>query len=78
MSQYVCEQCRESVSESANRCPHCGYDPSKPHRRWNWIHSILAILFFFTGIGIPVGYLFWRRAKGHTKKADSASPAVTA
>lgn len=78
MSEYVCQQCRESVSESASACPHCGYKPGKSHRRWSWVHFVLMIISFLSVIGFPLGLIFFWKARKHKKAAKNATPAVEA
>lgn len=73
MATYVCEQCRESVSESARNCPHCGHDAGagslKRAKWWGRIGAILSLTIIGVPFGIPMviwGKLQARRARKKT------------
>ena len=74
---YVCEQCREPVAQSASVCPHCGYGSSDGHKLWWWVHLIASLILIGTIIGIPLAIPFMRKGRAH-RKAANATPATPA
>lgn len=75
---YICEECRESISEEASVCPHCGYDPgSEMKSQAKWRLGVGALLCFTVVgaiLGIPLGISGFR----HYSRAENATPAVPA
>lgn len=74
----VCEECRSEVSEQANTCPSCGYNPAKDLERVAKTQYILAAICFFTIIGSPLGLVFAWSAHKKRKQKKNASPGVPA
>lgn len=75
-SEFVCEQCRESIDGAASTCPHCGHDPGRSEElRAAGILGIAALL-CLSVIGLPIGvYLGY---KGYQKRTqvDEITPSV--
>lgn len=67
----LCKECGSQVSKNANRCPECGWSPNE-HKKWVAIHAVLALLFSFTLIGIPVGLYAGWKAGSHYKAAKKS------
>ena len=78
MPETVCSKCRESVSEDASACPHCGYDPAAPHQKWGKIDGVLGGLLIMSVIGSPVGLFVLWRAWRHGRAAKKATVGVPA
>lgn len=78
MSQYVCQECRETVDSNAHRCPHCGYDAGESLRRkagrQRKLGGLLCLLLVGIPIGLPLGLLgMWNQRKA--KKQTVGTPA---
>lgn len=78
MDEYVCEQCRESVSKTAEVCPHCGYNPKREYQKSARNRWALTMLLFFSVIGAPVAFYTGWKAWGQNKRSQDATPAVPA
>ena len=78
MAETVCSECREAVSPEATSCPHCGYNPAAPHRKWGKIDGVIGGFLLMTVIGAPLAlYPLWR-AWRHGRAAKKAKPGVPA
>jgi heme/copper-type cytochrome/quinol oxidase subunit 2 len=78
MAEYACSECREAVSDTASKCPHCGYTPAKGHKRKMWLWGIPGVMLTFSVVGIPLGVPMLWIARRNRKKAEKATPAVPA
>lgn len=63
----TCIECNQSVSGGVNRCPNCGFNPAE-HKKWMYLHSVLAGVSAMTIIGLIIAPVFLKKARGHGKK----------
>ena len=78
MAGVVCEQCRESVSEQARNCPHCGYDAGGKHKKYARNRFVIGLVCMLTIVGTPIGLIFFWMSYRSDKKAKNATVGVPA
>ena len=75
---FVCSKCREPLPESSSRCGNCGYAPAKEYNRKKWLYGVVGFVLTVSVIGVPIGLpLLWFGYRNR-KKAEKATPVVSA
>lgn len=76
MTDYVCEQCRESIDEAVTTCPYCGHEGAQISGIVGVVLLLLGGLLTMTVIGAIVGLPMMYFGYRAVKRGGQASPAV--
>lgn len=70
LESVTCHDCgTELESADVSQCPNCGYSV-RGHVMWRWLHTLMATVFAFTIVGIPLVYFSYRKSMHHAEKAN--------